>query len=209
MKILNLYAGKVRPFGPRGKGSAIAKSPIQAAEVNEFGMLEDAQGDKRFHGGPEKALHQYSLSGYEKMSKHHPLFHKKFLPGVLGENITSDTMHDRNVCIGDIYQLGAVKVQVSSPRIPCWKIAHKMDISELDKFIAKHCITGWYYRILENGTIRVGDEITLNERPNPEITVQAFMKLVNGQDDRKEHIKLAADAEGLDPEWKERLLRKL
>ena len=209
MKIIELYAGKVRPFGPRGKGSAISKTPVSEAKVNELGMLEDDQGDKRFHGGVEKALHHYSLSGYEKMMKHYPLFHKKFKPGVLGENITSDTLHDKNVCIGDIFQIGEVKVQVSSPRIPCWKIAHKMEIADLDKFISKHGITGWYYRILEQGTLKTGDEITLLAQPNPELSIYTFMKVVNGDIDASEKIKHAAQAEGLDPEWKDRLERRI
>ena len=209
MKVIDLYAGKVRPFGPRGKGSAIAKASVAQAQVDALGMVNDDQGDKRFHGGPEKALHHYSLAGYEKMMKHFPLFHKRFRPGVLGENITSDTLHDKNVCIGDVFQIGQLKVQVSSPRIPCWKISHKMDIADLDKFISQHGITGWYYRILEQGTLKVNDEITLLEQANPELTIHTFMLIVNGVIDDAEQIRAAANAKGLDPMWKERLERKL
>ena len=61
MKIINLYQGKLRPFGPRGKSSAIHKTPVDSAQVNNLGMVEDNQADKRFHGGPEKALHQYAF----------------------------------------------------------------------------------------------------------------------------------------------------
>ena len=205
MKILNLYAGQPRQFGPRGKLSAIHKSPVESAKVNKLGMEDDSQADKRFHGGPEKALHQYSLAGYEKIMKFHPIFHKRIFPGCLGENITSDKLSDDTVCIGDIYQLGSVKVQVSSPRIPCWKISHKLDMSELDKFIGQNGITGWYYRVLEEGVLNVGDPVTLVERMNEYLTIRNFMKIVNHQNNNVEDVKAAGQAKGLDPLWQTRL----
>ena len=122
--------------------------------MNTLGLTDDVQADGRFHGGPEKALHQFALSSYEKISKRYPLLHKRVKPGIVGENLTASDMDDANVHIGDIYQLGEVKVQVSSPRIPCWKIAHKLDMPELDKFVAQKGISGWYYRVLEPGKIK-------------------------------------------------------
>lgn len=209
MKILNLYSGRLRPFGPRGKNSGIFKSPVDKVQVDKNGMVTDVQADSRFHGGPEKALHQYALSSYEAIIKRHPLLHKKALPGSIGENISSNVMNDNNVCIGDIYQMGDVKVQVSSPRIPCWKISHKLETNDLDKFIQKTCITGWYYRVQTEGELKIGDNIELLERPNPELTVKSFMQVVNGLVDDTNSIKQAANATGLDPEWKQRLNRKI
>jgi MOSC domain-containing protein YiiM len=65
----------------------------------------------------------------------------------MGENISIATMHEHNVCIGDIYQIGECQIQVSGPRMPCFKIAEKFNTPGLDNFVAKHAIHGWYYRV--------------------------------------------------------------
>ncbi|MCV2886617.1 MOSC domain-containing protein [Aestuariibacter sp. AA17] len=209
MHITGLFAGSLRPLGPQGKKSGIYKSPIQEAQVNELGMTNDIQADKRFHGGPEKALHQYALSGYEALMKRYPLFHKRFCPGAIGENISSTDMRDDNVFIGDIYQLGDIKVQVSSPRKPCWKIGAKLEVPDIEAFIEEKGITGWYYRVLENGTMRIGDTITLIERPNPSLSVKRFVTLMNGVDASIDNLRQALEAGGLDPEWKSRIQRRI
>ena len=157
----------------------------------------------------KKPFTNMRLSSYEKLAKFHPIYHKRFVPGVIGENITATDMHDHSVCIGDIYQMGDIKVQVSSPRIPCWKISHKIEVDGLDKFVEKHQITGWYYRVLGEGTLNVGDSIELIERPNPQLSIQTFMKIVTRVIDEQEVIKSASLAEGLDPEWRKRLEQRL
>lgn len=209
MKVLALFAGKKRPFGLKSGFSGIDKRPVEQALVSELGMIDDIQVDKRFHGGPERALHQYALSSYETIIKQFPLLYKKAWPGSIGENISSNTMADDNVCIGDIYQIGEIKVQVSSPRIPCWKISHKFNMRGVDKVVASHAITGWYYRILQTGSIKLGDEITLLERPNPDLSIKKCVKLHYHKDPAMEHIKAASKAVGLDPEWQEKMARRI
>lgn len=209
MKILALFAGQKRPFGPKHGFSGIDKHPIEKVQINELGMLEDVQVDKRFHGGPERALHQYALSSYEAIIKQFPLLHKKAWPGSIGENISSDIMADDNVNIGDIYQMGEIKLQVSSPRLPCWKISHHLNWPNIDKFIAAQAITGWYFRVLQSGQIKLGDEITLLERPNSDLTVKKFVKLHYQKNPAKNQIKAASKAQGLDPEWQEKMAQRL
>ena len=58
--------------------------------------------------------------------------------------------------IGDVFQVGQVRLQISGPRIPCWKIAHKLGQPEADKLVSDKGITGWYYRVLQGGEIRPG-----------------------------------------------------
>lgn len=208
MKIQGLFTGKKRPLGPRGQTSGIFKYPSDSVEVGINGIIDDIQVDKRFHGGPEKALHQFALSSYEKIIKRHPLLHKTAVAGSIGENINVNGMHDNNVFIGDIYQMGGVKVQVNSPRIPCWKISEKIGQSDLDKFISQQAITGWYYRVLEGGKINLGDSVELLERQSDWLSVSRFMKIVNDKDCPIDDISKASQASGLDPEWKEKLERR-
>lgn len=209
MKIIGLYSGSTCRIGPENASTGIFKQPQSPVVINRLGIEGDIQADKRFHGGPEKALHQYALSGYEKIIKRFPLLHKKALPGSLGENITVTNMHDHSVCIGDIFRFGNTVVQVSSPRIPCWKIDEKLNQPELQYFIAAQRISGWYYRVLEPGSITLQDPVVALQRYNPLLTIQTFMKIVQGSIIDKKIIEQAANATGLDPQWQARLQRKL
>jgi MOSC domain-containing protein YiiM len=204
MKVSGLFSGKSRSIGPKHNPTGIFKYPVEQVSVNTLGIIGDIQADKRFHGGPEKALHQFSLLSYEKIIKRFPLLHKKAQPGAIGENISAPNMHEHNVCIGDIYQLGSTVLQVSSPRIPCWKIDAKLSQPDLNQFISQQRLNGWYYRVLESGEIGLGEIFQLQQRPNPLVTIDTMLKVIYAKASASE-VDLATHAKGLDPEWKKRL----
>ena len=209
MKIIGLYSGTSTLIGPKRSPSAIYKQAQDKVMVNELGIVGDVQANTKVHGGPQKALHQYGLRSYEKIIKRYPLLHRTAKPGSIGENLCATEMDDETVCIGDIYQLGNISVQVSSPRIPCWKIDVRLNQPDLHKFVAASLSTGWYYRVLQGGELAVGDEVSLVERPNPDLSIRAFMQIVNGDIVDASYISKAAKAQGLDPGWVGRLETKL
>jgi MOSC domain-containing protein YiiM len=209
MKVLGLFAAQARPLGPKNMSSGIDKRLVASVEVTELGIINDIQVDKRFHGGPERALHQYALSGYETIIKRHPLLHKRAIAGSIGENISSPVMNDNNVNIGDIYRIGGIEVQVSSPRIPCWKIEEKLKQKGLVQLIKTHQITGWYYRVLKGGVIRLSDEISLIQRPNANTSVASFVKQHFDKNATAASLRLLSDAQGLDPQWQAKLLGRI
>ena len=206
MKVLGLFAGKARPIGPKNALSGIDKRPVTSVKVDHLGITDDIQVDKRFHGGPERALHQYALHGYETIIKRHPLLHKRAIAGSIGENISSATMCDSNVNIGDIYRIGEIEVQVSSPRIPCWKIEEKLNQKGLVQLINEQQITGWYYRVLETGVINVGDSVTLVSREDDTVNVQTLMRCAHTKTDVELATKLANLAI-IDDEWRDKCAR--
>lgn len=124
-----LYKGRLRPLPPEGRRTGIFKDPIERADVTKEGIVGDHQADRRFHGGPEKALHQYAQISYERIVSEFPELEGTAVPGSIGENISSSHLTDESICIGDIYRIGDVLAQVSQPRSPCWKINHKYAIA--------------------------------------------------------------------------------
>lgn len=207
MKIVGLYTGKSTQIGDKRSPTGIYKQSVEQASVDELGIIGDIQADKRFHGGPEKALHQYALRSYEKIIKRYPLLHKKAKSGMIGENLSVTHMNEHNVCIGDIYKVGGVILQVSSPRIPCWKIDVKFNQPNLNQFISQNRLNGWYYRVLQTGDISVNDEFFLQQRPNTHMTVDTMLKVIYGEAEVC-IAELAINAIGLDPEWQKRLQNK-
>ena len=208
MQVNALFAATPQPFGPRGAPSSIIKAKISQLTVEQDHTLEDEQGNKKLHGGPEKVIHQYGPNAYQQLMDHYPDLAALACPGNIGENVSVEGMEDSNVCIGDIYQIGEVVLQVSAPRAPCNKISHRFDVKNLDRFVGENGITGWYYRVLKTGTIREGDSVELIERPASTVSIHDLMKAVfipELASKAAEYVNI----EVLDDEWRDKCQRQV
>ncbi|MFC3095219.1 MOSC domain-containing protein [Alteromonas sediminis] len=208
MQIDGLFAGKPAPFGPRKAPSSIIKTAVPFLTVTSDGTEEDEQGNKKLHGGPEKVLHQYGLPGYRQLSKAYPSLSGSFVPGSIGENITVDGMDDTRVQVGDIYKMGDVVLQVSAPRAPCNKISHRFGEKNMDRYVGKHGITGWYYRVLETGVLTLNAEVTLIERPVESVSIHDLVTAVFAEEAKHEDLCYYSTLEALDQEWREKCKHK-
>jgi len=126
----------------------------------------------KYHGGPEQAVLLYSAEHYARWKAE---LGRAFPFGAFAENLTIEGMDENTVFIGDIYQIGAVKLQVTKPRIPCWKIARRWNVPDLTKLVTQTNRTGWYCRVLQEGEIQAGLPVELLTRSDTGQTVaQAF-----------------------------------
>lgn len=205
MKVQALYAGKAQILEPSGDRTGIFKTLITRAKVGRLGIEGDVQVDKRYHGGPDKALHQFSIGSYGRIIDQFPALADKATPGSIGENLSVAGMDEYSVCIGDIYRLGKVLVQVSEPRQPCWKINAKYGVEQLTEYIDQKGMAGWYYRVLEAGEVRIGDQVALLQRPNETITIDYFNQIKGQQRPEPDALTSLINAEGLAVSLKERL----
>ena len=69
------------------------------------------------------------------------------------------------------YRIGNAEIEVSQPRQPCWKIARRWGVKTLTKEVTQTGRTGWYLRVVKEGTLSVGDQLERIDRPNPNWTV--------------------------------------
>ncbi|MBZ0125706.1 MAG: MOSC domain-containing protein, partial [Rhodocyclaceae bacterium] len=109
------------------------------------------------------------------------------------------------VCVGDVFRIGAATVQVSQPRQPCWKINHKFGEEELMRFVAEHCVAGWYYRVLEGGPIAAGDAFTLIERNAEPVSLCRLWFAFRAHRPDPAELALLRDIPGLSPNWVQKL----
>lgn len=211
MHISHLFAGKPQPFGPRKSPSSIIKTPHSSLHIGCEGAIEDEQGNKKLHGGPFMAIHQFAQTSYSLLGKAFPKSMLDFTIGSIGENISAPDMTEDNVFIGDQYAMGSVVLEVVSPRAPCSKINHRYSIPKVDLFIAEHAITGWYFSVVQTGEINCGDEIVLLSRNDGDISVKDIWQLrqLKKQASLLSDAKLSLDKlnralalEALSPEWK-------
>lgn len=89
-------------------------------------------------------------------------------------------MNERNVCIGDIISVGpSVLLQVSLPRSPCFKLNHRFSLKKFAPVTYQTSRTGWYYRVIREGEVNVGDELRLVERKWPKWTIERIQEYLH------------------------------
>lgn len=168
-KISGLFVGKVEQRWEGRPPSAIGKQLAAGQQrLGQLGFELDEQAVLKVHGGVEKAVHHYGAEHYEAWRQELPELSERFVPGSFGENISTVGITEKDLCIGDILSLGTAKVQVSQGRQPCWKLNEHLGNSKMAAMFQKSGRTGWYYRVIEDGVVGIGDAISLLDRPNPD-----------------------------------------
>ncbi|MDF0733193.1 MOSC domain-containing protein [Pseudomonas entomophila] len=204
--IEHLFAGGLRELQPEGQRTGIYKHPVVGpALIRRNGIVGDQQADTRVHGGPEKAVHHYAAQNYAALAAAFPECAAELLPGSLGENLSSHGLDERNVHIGDLYRVGSALLQVSQPRSPCWKINHRFEAEKMSMFVVQQHLTGWYYRVIEQGVVEVGDRVTLVERFTERFSIDAFWTLQLLHRPQVEDLRQLSATPGLADEWQARL----
>jgi MOSC domain-containing protein YiiM len=175
-----LLVGKAVPINDKGDLSAIGKCPVATALwLGEEGFVGDEQADRRVHGGPEKAVHHYPFEHYASwLADHADLSLPLAEVGAFGENLSTVGMTEETVCVGDVYRLGGALVQVSQARQPCWKLAERFGRRDMPLRLQQTGRTGWYYRVLQPGEVRVGYTLMLVERPHPDWPLARLLRVI-------------------------------
>jgi MOSC domain-containing protein YiiM len=128
--------------------------------LTEQGFEGDGVGDRKHHGGSDKAVCVYSLDHYS--------FWERTLgipmpQAAFGENLSVIGMGEDSVCIGDRYRIGTAEVQVSQPRQPCGTLAARYGREDFVKLVVDSGRTGFYFKVVKEGRVQAGDAVTLVE----------------------------------------------
>lgn len=204
--ITGLYRGRAQILPGDSRRSAIFKQPVAGpVRVSTLGLDGDEQADRRVHGGPDKALHHYPAAHYAPLRAQFQALSAAFVPGSIGENLSTETFDDRSACIGDVYALGSARVQLCQPRTPCWKIDARYGQEGIAQFIEQQALAGWYYRVLAEGVVALGDALVLIERAPDALTLHAFNALWRAHRPPARLLLQAAQQPGLSAAWCDRL----
>lgn len=205
MKLLSIQVALPREHGradaeramDRAWTTAFFKEPVSGpvflARTNLDG---DRQADPEHHGGPDKAVMAYAASHYALWRQE---LGRELPHGGFGENFTVQGADESTVCIGDVYAIGEARVQVSQPRIPCWKIARRWGIRDLSARVQRTRRTGWYLRVLVEGHVAPGDEIVLLDRPHPDWPVLRASDVLYTRPHDVDAVRALADVPALAP----------
>lgn len=165
--------GRTAPLGPGQVASAFVKnrmrSPVAAGVT---GLAGDEQADRKVHGGPDMAIYAYPASHYDLWRREFPEHDAVLGPGALGENLSIDGWDEEDVCVGDTVGIGGTLLQVTRPRKPCFKLALRFRDLRLPRHLVETGRCGWYFRVLQTGSIAPDDEARLIGRPHPQWTIR-------------------------------------
>lgn len=168
--------------------TAINKTPAKGRVwLSRLTLVGDSQADLSVHGGEHQAVYCYPFEHYNYWQNHLNLSDLTY--GTFGENLTTSGLFEEDICIGDILQIGDTNngpvVQVTMPRIPCFKFGHKIGHPDiLDEFL-RSGKSGFYLRVIQIGEIGAGDNITVIERDPEAINIRitlGMQKLDEGDD---------------------------
>lgn len=174
--------------------TGIHKHEVDYAYLSENGLSNDEQGDKRHHGGPEKALHHFASDHYHRLQDQLPEpAAERCQPGAFGENLVTEGFTETDVCAGDTYKLGEAIIQVSQPRQPCWRLNLRFGIPDMSRRLQQGLRTGWYYRVLQPGRVRKEDTLILTERPHEDWPLSRILSVL--YENTMDHKALATMAE--------------
>jgi MOSC domain-containing protein YiiM len=207
---IQLFAGTPVRIDDEGQFSAIWKQPVAGpVRIAKAGLVGDVQADRRVHGGPEKAVHQYAGENYAKLAAAFPQIADTLIVGSIGENISTFGFDETNVCIGDIVRAGSAVLQVSQPRRPCWKIDSRYGLKGITAYIVESGLTGWYYRVLEEGEAQPGEPLEIIERPAGAVLLDTLWTSWHRHRPDHEALAAIAGAPGLTPAWIKKIHERL
>jgi MOSC domain-containing protein YiiM len=176
-KLLSINVGGAREFVYDGRPvrSAIWKSPaagrIAARGVNLAG---DDQADRKAHGGPDKAVYAYAVED-TKWWEHE--IGRSLTYGEFGENLTTEGIDVNDALVGERWQIGSVILEVSEPRVPCWRLGVRMNDKMFPRRFTEAMRPGTYLRIAVAGDMAAGEDIRIVERPSHDVTIRDVFRI--------------------------------
>ncbi|MGW0084827.1 MOSC domain-containing protein [Streptomyces sp. NPDC003393] len=178
------------------------KTPVQGPRmVRRLNVDGDGQGDLAGHGGEIRAVLVYQSESYRYWQKE--LGRDDLTFGIFGENFTVDGMPDDEVCIGDRYRIGEAEFEVTQPRVTCYRVGMRLGEPAMASLLVAHHRPGFYLRVLTEGRVEAGDEITLIRRGPGELSVADTDALLYLPDRDPEKLRKALDIPALSPGWQQ------
>ena len=160
--------------GDRQIRTSIWKDPVAGrVAIRGVNLDGDDQSDRRVHGGDRKAVYAYAREDLDWWAE---TLGQPISPGTFGENLTTAGIDVSDARVGERWQVGTAVLEVTQPRLPCYKLEARMD---RPGFIAEFIDggrPGAYLRIVEPGDVGTGDAVRVLSRPDGAPSVAEVMR---------------------------------
>ena len=187
-RILSVNVGTPREFQYNGRParSAIWKSPvIGRIAVRGVNLAGDDQADRKAHGGPDKVVYAYAVEDARWWQQQ---IGRSLQYGEFGENLTTEGIEANDALVGERWQIGAAVLEVSEPRIPCWRLGVRMNDKTFPRKFTEALRPGAYLRLIVEGSVAAGDEIRVVERPAHALTIRDVFRIYTRDRDEVQRL---------------------
>ncbi|HEY7100664.1 MAG TPA: MOSC domain-containing protein [Mycobacteriales bacterium] len=180
----SVNVGVSKPYVGKSGRSGIDKMPatgpvaVTAPGWGASGLAGDTIVDKPHHGGPDQAVYAYAREDLDDWSR---MLDQPIRGGLFGENLTTVGLDVTGAVVGEVWRIGSVVLQVTSPRIPCATFTDQMQRRRWVKEFTAHGAPGAYLRVLEPGELRAGDAVTVTDRPESPVTIGVMFRALTGE----------------------------
>ncbi len=205
MRVVSVNVGTPRQVRVPGGlvPTAIFKSPVEGrVKLRRHNLAGDRQADLTVHGGANKAVYQYPSEHYSYWAGQLPDADLPF--GAFGENLTTAGLLEDAVRIGDRFRIGSAILQVTQPRMPCFKLGIRFGRADMVKRFWLSGRSGIYFSVVEEGELGSGDAVEQVGAGPEEITVADVVRLFKGDETDPEKLRRALRSP-LAGSWKEEL----
>lgn len=196
--------------GEKSVLTGIFKQPVSGpVAVHKLNLDGDGQADLVHHGGESKAVYAYAVEHYAYWQK---VLNRPAMPyGQFGENLTVSGLDEAELCVGDQLAIGDVLLTISQPRVPCFKLGIRLQDERMPKLFAQSLRTGFYLRVIRQGTIAAGDAVRVVARSQYGISIKTLFDayLKPDQSAARALLKRVLDVPELSPEWQAHVARRL
>lgn len=188
--------------------TAIFKCPIDGTiPIRKLNLDGDRQADLTVHGGPSKAVYGYPVEHYDYWRSQ--LIHMPLGLGVFGENLTTHGLLEKDLYIGDRIRVGTAVLRVAQPRMPCYKLQIRFDRDDMTKLFAMSLRSGFYFAVIEEGQLTVGDPIEIIERDAHGISVAEVNGLYYAHSIDRDLLERTLNVPGLTSESRSAILSRV
>jgi ferredoxin-NADP reductase/MOSC domain-containing protein YiiM len=200
--LLSVNVGMPQDVGWHGRTvhTGIWKRPVDGPRrVRRLNIDGDGQGDLGGHGGEMRAVLVYQQDSYDHWARE--LGRTDLTPGAFGENLTVDGLADDDVCIGDRYRVGGVVLEVTQPRVTCYRVGIRLDEPRMAALLVAHRRPGFYCRVLDEGEVQAGQTVELVSRGPERVTVAEMDALLYLPGHAPDVLERALRIPALSPGW--------
>ena len=212
MRVASIQTGQPRTLGKAGGGdfldqpwtSAIWKESVEGRVwAGREGLSGDAQVHRPSHGGPERALLLYPAEHYPRWRSEWGT--REIGPGGFGENLTVSGLDENTVCVGDVFQAGDVRLEISGPREPCANLVKRHHRPNLIEEVLSNGRSGWYARVHHEGWLERGLSIQLLDRPYPQWPISRAAPVKRERTREPGEARLLAQCPALLTDWRAKI----
>ncbi len=210
LKSINISLSKEVEYNGERIQTGIFKKPVTGTvQITETHVAGDQQVDLKNHGGEHKAVYGYSVNHYDYWRT--ALDKPDLAFGQFGENLSITDLDEATLCIGDQLQIGDCILEITQPRVPCFKLGIAMGLRTMPKLFIEQANTGIYFRIIQPGTISTGQNVDLIRQHSEQLSVQQLFKAYFDKTfvGANEVMQRAETIPQLSSEWREKVLSRL